>query len=212
MQEIEKGVSFVKLMNFIILAGLFIIQSCSLAPIVSEKTARTLGSGNWELNGGASPAYNAWVGRGVSDNLDLNFSVESQIGTVFSLGAKYAFAQGNEGLSFSLMGGAFYGANSTGYYAGPVVSVKNGWFEVYGLAKYNQVSWDGTSETTDEDTIFNFSLDQSVDFNYWMGVAGLNFWFSDGFALNVNGKKILGSDTSDDGDGIIPSVNLMFRF
>ena len=187
-------------------------QGCSLAPIVSEKTARTLGSGNWEINTGISPAYNAWIGRGVTENIDLNLSVESQIGTVFSLGGKFSFIQNLEGLSLSAMGGFFTGTNSTGYYAGPVISYKAGWFELYGLAKYNNVSWEATNDTADDDVLFDFSLSQNVDFDYWMAVIGTNFWFSDGFGLNINGKKFLSSDTSSKGDEIVPSANLLFRF
>ncbi|MAW07036.1 MAG: hypothetical protein CME61_02010 [Halobacteriovoraceae bacterium] len=198
--------------GFLLFIIIFAFQGCSLAPIVSEKTARTLGSGNWEINTGLSPAYNAWLGRGITENFDLNIAVESQIGTVFSFGGKFSFLQNPEGLSISAMGGFFTGTNSTGYYAGPIVSYKSGWVELYALAKYNNVSWEATSDTADDDVLFDFSLSQSVDFNYWVAVVGANFWFSDGFGLNINGKKFLSSDTSSKGDEIIPSANLLFRF
>ena len=198
--------------GFLLFIIFFVVQGCSLAPIVSEKTARTLGSGNWEINTGLSPAYNAWLGRGITENFDLNLAVESQIGTVFSFGGKFSFLQNPEGLSISAMGGFFTGTNSTGYYAGPIVSHKNGWVELYGLAKYNNVSWEATSDTADDDVLFDFSLSQSVDFNYWVAVLGANFWFSDGFGLNINGKKFLSSDTSSKGDEVIPSANILFRF
>ena len=198
--------------NFVFLMIFFIIQGCSLAPIVSEKTARTLGSENWEINTGVSPAYNAWIGRGITENLDFNFNVESQIGTVFSLGGKFSFIQNPEGLSLAAMGGFFKGANSTGYYAGPIFSYKAGWLELYVLAKYNNVSWEATSDTADDDVLFDFSLNKNVDFDYWMAVAGANFWISEAVGLNINGKKFLSSDTSSKGDEIVPSANFLFRF
>ena len=84
---------------------LIFIAGCSLAPVVSEKTARTLGDGNWETNVGLSPAPNLTIGRGFGDSFDLHISYESQLVPLLELGGKFSFVQNKQGLSFSIFGG-----------------------------------------------------------------------------------------------------------
>ena len=199
-------------MKNIILLCVFICSACSLAPVVSEKTARTLGNGNWETNVGLSPAANITIGRGFGNNFDLHFSYENQLVPLVEVGGKFALFQNKEGLSFSLFGGGFSAGNSTGYYAGPIVSMKKGWFEFYTLAKYNNVTWKADDSTEADDSVFDFSLSEDQNFDYWLAVIGVNFWFSDGFGLNLNGKKFFMDNASDDGDRLIPSAHFLFRF
>tara|TARA_B100000925_G_scaffold262107_1_gene219226 strand:+ start:14291 stop:14893 length:603 start_codon:yes stop_codon:yes gene_type:complete len=197
----------------IILIVLLFCGACSLAPVVSEKTARTLGDGNWETNVGMSPAVSVTVGRGFGESLDLHFSYESQIVPIVEVGGKFSIIQNNEGLSFSLFGGGFTdGGSSSGYYAGPVVSFKKNWIEFYGLAKYNNVTWEADASTDDDDSVFNFNLSINQNFDYWLAVAGVNFWFNEGFGLNINGKRFFIDDASEDGERIIPSLHLLFRY
>ena len=106
-------------MEKIFLIVFLFCSACSLAPVVSEKTARTLGDGNWETNVGMSPAVSVTVGRGFGERFDLHFSYESQIVPIVEVGGKFSILQNNDGLSFSLFGGGFTdGGSSSGYYAG----------------------------------------------------------------------------------------------
>jgi len=202
-------------MNSKLLLLIFVItlSSCSLAPVVSEKTARSLGGGNWETNVGLSPALNLTVGRGFGDNFDLHVSVESQIVSLVDVGAKYAILNNREGLSLAVFGGAFSDvANSSGYYAGPILSYKSGWFELYTLSKYNNVTWKADESTENDDSVFDFKLTEDQTFNYWQAVVGMNLWFADGFGINVNGKKLFIENSSEDGDELIPSLHFLFRY
>lgn len=202
--------NFGRILFFILL---FNFVSCSLAPVVSEKTARTLGHGNWETNIGLSPAPSITIGRGFGDSFDLHFSYESQLVPLVEVGGKFALAQNKEGLSLAVFGGGFTdGNNSTGYYAGPIFSMKNGWFEFYALGKYNSVTWTADASTEVEDSVFNFSLTEDQTFDYWLATIGINLWFNDGFGLNINGKKFFLDNASDEGDKLIPSAHFLFRF
>ena len=190
-----------------------LLASCSLAPVVSEKTARTLGDGNWELNSGLSPAANIFLGRGFGDHFDLHVSYENQLASLLEVGGKFALTQAKKGFSFAVFGGGFMGGgNSSGYYAGPILSIKHGWFELYTLGKYNKVNWKADESANDDDSIFNFSLGEDVEFDYWMAVVGVNFWFSKEFGININGKKFFLENSSDEGDKLIPSAHFLFRF
>lgn len=200
-------------MKVLSLVLLFIFGACSLAPVVSEKTARTLGDGNWETNLGLSPAVSLTVGRGFGSNVDLHISYESQIIPIIEIGGKFALINNKDGIAFSLFGGGFTdGANSSGYYLGPVVSYKKDWIEFYGLAKYNNVTWEADASTDDDDSVFDFNLSINQNFDYWLAVAGVNFWFDEAFGLNINGKRFFIDETSDEGEKIIPSIHLMYRY
>ena len=80
------------------------------------------------------------------------------------------------------------------------------------LGKYNNVTWKANSSTEADDSIFDFSLDADENFDYWLGVIGVNFWFTDGFGLNVNGKKFFVDNASEDGNKFIPSVHMLYRY
>jgi len=204
------------------LFSIVLFSSCSLAPFTSTKTARSLGKGTWEIDAGISPAYSFSASRGLSHKFDLGLTIEGQVGApVFALNGKYAFInKQNEGFSLSGFGGAFSGAgaDSYGYYLGPVFSYKVKWFEPYLVARYNWVKWKGVDLSTDDtDDLFVDLLDfDDTDISYMQYTFGINFWFSQTFGLNLNLKVItfFGNDVeADDQSGVAtPGVALLLRF
>ena len=199
--------------NVFCVLWLSFLFGCSLAPVVSEKTARTLGDGNWETNVGLSPAPSITIGRGFGESVDLHLSIESQIVPLIDIGGKFSITQRKEGVSFSIFAGGFSDtSSSSGFYAGPIISLKSKWFEVYALGKYNNVTWKASEKEQAKDSVFDFSLNSDQNFDYWLAVVGINLWFNDGVGLNLNAKKFLIKNTSDDGDNILPSLHLLMRY
>ena len=193
----------------------FSIVSCSFAPFNSAKTARSLGKDKWGVDAGLSAAPYISISQGMSENFDLWASGELQFGTVLALGGKYAFRNNIDGLSIAGEGALFYAfdaANSRGYYLGPIISYKAGWFEPYISARYNWVKWDFAELTSEEqdDIFFDFFVFEQ-DFDYFQGTVGFNFWFNENVALNINGKylKLIGVDGSE--AEWMPGISLIFR-
>ena len=99
--------------NCLCLAALLIaICSCSLAPLSSTKTARSLGAGGWEVSAGLSPVPAFSLGRGITENLDFGLLMETQFRFLGALWAKYAFRSTDDGFSISLYGGPLLFAKS----------------------------------------------------------------------------------------------------
>ena len=182
--------------------------SCSIAPFKTPKTARPLGEGNWDIDVGASPAYYLTVNRGFSENLDVGLTLESQFGMNFELSGKYTFVnEGEEGYSLALFGGLYtgsiWGGSNSGLRLGPVLSYKSGWWEPYLVLTYNVGEWhweaktkETSEDSKDDDTFFNiddFYPEQGKIASYFYAqfALGSNFWFTEGFAFNINFKYLV---------------------
>ena len=108
--------------GFLLFIIIFAFQGCSLAPIVSEKTARTLGSGNWEKTQGYLPLIMPNILN--SENFDLNLAVESQTPGLYLVSGESSHSYKLR-RSFNIRNGWFFYRNQyPGYYAGPIVSYK----------------------------------------------------------------------------------------
>ena len=148
-------------------------------------------------------------------------TIEGQAFPVLGLSGKYAFLnKQEEGFSLSGFGGVFLGydvVESSGYYVGPVFSYKIGWFEPYLVARYNWLKWKGQDLSSDkrDDLFVDLLSFEDVELSYMQYTLGFNFWFSKGFALNLNAKyfTFFGNDVeSDDETNILPGLAFMWRF
>ena len=210
---------------FVFLPVLFLI-SCSIAPLTTPKTARTLGRGHWEIDTGFSPTYFS-AHRGFSKNFDVGLTIESQIGLAFELSGKYALLNRSEqGTSFAIFGGVFSGSSLRGRSSvlrlGPILSYKMNWWEPYVIVTYNRGQWEWGGLTEYSGSRMNNFIDlndlqldrgETFSYSYIQYSLGSNFWFTKGFAFTFNVKHLsfLGDDIKG-GKGIAPAVGFIWRF
>ena len=173
---------------------------------------------NWEINTGFSPAPTFSFGRGFTDDFDAGMILEQQLFTQLALWTKYAFINsGDNGVSLAGYGGVFQAfdfGSSKGFFIGPIVSYKKDWFETYFITRYNYVTWNlGAITPDDRDDVFINQIDwASGSFTYLQGTLGVNFWFSEGFGLNINAQYFKFLELEAETDEIIPGIELMWRF
>jgi len=199
---------------------ILILSSCSIAPLSSTKTARSLGKGKWEIDTGSSLASYFSVSRGFTDNFDARATLEYQAFNVFALSGKYSFInREDEGLSFAAIAGGYVGIDtvkSTGFYLGPVLSYKVKWFEPFLILRYNTFEWEGVDLSSDQRDSFLFDLINfdKADGSYFQYTLGFNFWFTPKFALSLNAKFLhfLDDDIIEGSDSRVwPGLGLVWR-
>lgn len=206
-------------MKSLALMGIVLLTSaCSMAPYTSPKTARALGQGNWEVSTGLSPAFNVSAAVGVHEKVEVGVLLEQQFFTETAVWGKFtALDFKDDGPSVAFYGGGFLAVDASGtdgYFLGPIVSFKKDWFEMYLVARYNKVNWE-TAEITLEDQndadllYFDWSAGST---QYYQYVLGINFWFTQKFALNISAQywQFIGSDAEQ--ESIEPGVELVWRF
>ncbi len=198
---------------------ILVISSCSFAPVTNTKTARSIGDGNYEMTAGLSPAASFAMGVGVSDNFDLGLTIEQQLLPLLGIWGKYSLFNNNNdnAISLAAYGGVFFGENvvdTYGSFAGPVLSYKYGWFEVYTSIIYNIVRWeDGELDFEGDDDSFLDGISWNGDsVSYLQFTFGINLWFSDSFGLAVSGKHFMAIGSESQGFGTMPGVELIWRF
>ena len=204
-------------MNKFLLPLILIFTSCSFAPLTSTKTARSLGEGKWEVSTGFSPALNVNVGKGITEKVDAGIIVEQQFSPVVALWGKYSFSTSAEDSAFAAYGGVFKGSgtsDSSGFFFGPVASYKKKWFEIYFLPVFNYVKWEAGSLTLEDqdDSFFDEINWQSSSLKYMQYTLGVNFWFTEGFALNISGKTWSFFDDNVKSEGISPGLEFIWNF
>lgn len=193
---------------FLLLA---VIAGCSIAPMMTTRNARTLGEGGNKMQvSPALPVLGVSYERGLTENWDMGLAAELQLGSVYSAFTKYAFINTEDGFSLAMSGGGFYGSSiadvkSRGFYAGPVVSWRKDWFEVFLFPRYNYVHWQGfdieQDESETDDLAFDLKPnDSSYSFRYLQVDLGFNFYTNARFNLGVGASYIYFLD-SDDVDG-----------
>ncbi|MBT7768174.1 MAG: hypothetical protein HN730_13535, partial [Bdellovibrionales bacterium] len=184
----------------------------------STKTARTLGDKNYEITTGLSPAPSFVLGRGFADNFDAGILIEKQFTPQLSLWGKYAFKNGaDREFSFATYGGIFQAIDFTttkGLFLAPIVSYQVGWFEIYLVPRYNYVHWDAGKLNSDksDDSILDNVEWESESFSYYQLTLGVNFWFSQGFGLNLTGQYWYLPSTDAEMKEVIPGIELLWRF
>lgn len=190
------------------LLTLTLLASCSIAPMMTTRTARTLGEGNNKMQvSPGTPVLGVSYERGLSENWDMGLAAELQLGAVYSAFTKYALINSDDGVSLALSGGGFYGSsiadvNSRGFYAGPLLSWRKDWFEVFFFPRYNYVHWDGFDIEADESETDDLAFDiepsgTSYNFRYMQFNLGFNFYTNPRFNLGVGASYIYFLDSSD---------------
>jgi hypothetical protein len=182
---------------------LALLASGCLAPLSSNFTARSLGPGKVEVDGGvltlsgALPACKIAVG--LLSNFDLGFQMESASLGVFG---KYSFVNNRE-RGFSVAGVLGVGAVASGSYAygGPVLSYKSKSLEPYFVARLNYVHY-GRSEDTFSDVHW-----EAGTYTYFQFTLGTIFWVTGNIGLDIEGSAFAGKlGLEDFGDFAVPSV------
>lgn len=183
--------------SMMLVSLLAIFAGCSVAPMNTATTARTLGADQNQFTG-SFPIFGLKYERGINDSFDVGAGIENQMGAVFHAFGKYNFEnKGEKGLSTAAIFGAGYGdgiGKSKSAYLGPIVSYRDNSFEAFATYKLNAVRWDyaGLSSDDKDDLISIPSVKESfvyheVDFGIslveekWMAtVGGKIFFFPEG--------------------------------
>lgn len=208
-------------MKLFILFSLMFSGSCALAPMMSHRSAQTIGKDNNRIQ--ANPGISVLgvsYERGISENWDLGASLEQQLGYVTSVFSKYALINQDQGLSWSLSGGGFAGSsivNTTGGYAGTVLSWKKDKIELFVFPRLNHVNWHGTNLTKDQqDDIFVDIVNSASDItiNYVQVSFGLNFYSSGAFNMGFGASyfNFLDSGSVSSSDAWLPEIMLGWNF
>ncbi|MBY0517118.1 MAG: hypothetical protein K2P81_09430 [Bacteriovoracaceae bacterium] len=207
--------------KFLFLTLLMLTGACSLAPMMTTRSAKTLGSGNNRIQASPYvPVAGVTYERGVSDNIDLGASLELQFGPVYSAFGKYAFINQDEGFSLAASGGGFAGngiVNSSGAYAGPIVSWRKGGFETFLFSRFNHVKWGKADLSSDNNDQLAIDIKNSlgnITFNYLQFDLGFNFYTNPRFmlGLGVSYLKMLESKHTDNSGVFIPEFMIGFNF
>lgn len=195
------------------------MSGCAVAPLLTQKSGRSLGKNNWVTELSVLPSLGASLNYGVTEDLDIGVLIESQLGTVYSLYGKYSFVNNEKKWSVALGGGAFMGVGfgeSSGFFLGPIVSYKADSVEPYLNLRYNYVSWKPGILTSDEQSDSLIKLSDwlsDINFSYVQADFGINFWVSEKFAITPNGKAwIFFDDEVSTTSGIIPGISFLIKF
>lgn len=170
---------------------LALLATGCLAPLSNSFTARSLGAGKIELDGGMSalvrqgdsfmlPAFAIAVG--LSSDFDLGVQMESASMGVFG---KYSLINNKE-RGFSLAGVLGAGAVASGSYAyaGPVLSYKSKAVEPYFVGRFNYVHYG------ESDNILDM---EAGNYTYVQFTLGSIFWLNPSVGLNIEGSAFAGN-------------------
>lgn len=188
---------------------LMVISGCSLAPMNTVSTARSLGEdeNNFKFS---LPVPGMQYERGIKKNWDVGAGLEYQLGPVFNLYTKYAFINhAEDGLSLAGLLGGGYGTSigkSRSVYFGPVISYRFNWFEPFFVYRKNYVKWSNDITPGQLDDLLSF-IPRIDSFHYDQFDMGINFagkkWSS------AIGFKIFRFKTRGSG---IPFIDLGYTF
>ncbi len=220
------------LVRSLFLLSFFLLTSCAL-PAVSPHSARTLGNGNWQLQGGLFP-HNFSLTRGFGENFNLGLTLEATSASVAGLRTQYAFVNNKEkGFSFAGYLEGFRTLESPyqqGGHGGPVLSYKSGAFEPYLVGSYRFVYWGKNgcekakrgSTKVDKDNPFKNFFETLIDevigdtckkgsYDYGVATLGLNVWVLRDVGINLFAHYIY-LDFLDDPHLVLPGAGLLVRF
>jgi hypothetical protein len=191
----------------------FLASACSLAPLQSGETGRSLGEKHAHLDAGATGvsgsngiAVNAKFAYGISQNFDVGIQYDF-IG--MGILAKYSLINHQDkGFSLATLGGAgtdIFGFGSSYIYIGPAVSYLMDWWEPYIVARFNQVTIGAFSSNS-------IKVTERTTFNYLQGSVGSFFWFTKTFGLGLEYNTFFNSEQIQfSGSGLF-SARLALRF
>ncbi|WP_286718173.1 hypothetical protein [Thalassolituus sp. UBA2009] len=154
------------------------LSACSVAPLTTPTSARSLGKGNVQLSAYVAPATSVSFAAALGENTDAGVAIEQQITINQSIWIKHSLLNQAQGWSVAGLAGLFSAtdlANSKGFYLGPLFSYSKGKAEWYGNLRYNRVYWDGPDNLSSEDKDdlwFDIVSDSSV-YSYWQADVGM---------------------------------------
>jgi hypothetical protein len=190
---------------------LLALQSCSLAPFSSNKSARSLGPGNAQFElGSANSSYYLKLAYGASPDLDVGYVMEFGGFGTSGLFMKYSLVNQQLGPSHALELGYGGSDTSTYYYAGLISSLAfNEYFELF----INPRLVRATTDEKDVDlgkTVGNVTVNDE-DLTYLYLSTGMNIWISKSFGISIYSLYLKGDDieTKDD---FTTAATAMFRF
>lgn len=190
---------------------LFLFASCSLAPLNTSNSGRSLGKDQNQLKLTGSP-LGALYERGLTDNLDLGLGIENQIGFVFSGHAKYSFTGHKDGFGFALLAGGGYEkafAQTKSVFAGPIFSYRTNSVEFFTTIRGVYIDWDFRKISADErndviDIFFDkFGKQHAI---YAQTDVGVTF-IGESMDLTLGAKALTKSSTS-----VIPMIDVALKF
>lgn len=187
-----------------------ILAGCSVAPINTATTARTLGTDKNQVTG-SYPVLGVKYERGINDRFDLGFGIENQSGALFHVFGKYNFEnKPDQGISVSGIAGAGYGSgigDSKSAYLGPIISYKGELVEVFGSYKFNFVHWNFDGITPDnKDDLFAVPASES-NFIYHEFDFGINI-VEEVWSASVGGRIFIFPNTTS----ALPFLDIGYKF
>lgn len=202
--------------NLNILLPLLLLASCAFAPMNSSKTARAIAPKTTQVDFGFSPFPYATVASGLVDRVTVSGSVEQQLFPLIAGAIKYSFSEKQDGLSFAVEGGASLGmgiVKSYSGFAGPILSWRKDWFELYLYPKYNYVHFDKiTLSDADRDDLFLNEVDPG-SISYLLTSLGTTLWIKETVGLNIEVKHFaLLTKPGEVKHDLIPSIGMMIAF
>jgi hypothetical protein len=209
-------------MKFVPIFILVLICGCSLAPISTPRSAQSLGKNKNKIEVmPIIPVLGFNYQRGISENLDLGFSIEQQLAPVASGFFKYSFINQPQDFSLASTGGLFYGSgivNTKGLHLGLITSYRKKWFEAFLYPRYNHLQWDGSNLTSDQEDslvidIINYTSKMTIQ--YAQIDIGFNFYTSSVFNFGFGASYLyfLSVEHIDQQGGTwIPEIFLGWKF
>jgi hypothetical protein len=197
--------------QLLILFTFVMIQSCSIAPFSSNKSAKSYGPGNAQFEiGRANSSHYLKIGYGATPNLDVGYVTEfGGIGTS-GLFLKYSMVNNQIGVSHAAELG-YGGSESSSYtYIGLISSVAfNEYFELFINPRIVQAS------TDDKDVELNDAVGNVIvtdeDLTYLYLSSGMNLWFTNTFGLSLYTIYLKGDGLETEED-FSSAATAMFRF
>jgi hypothetical protein len=199
-------------MKFITLLFIILImQSCSIAPLSSNKSGRSYGPGNTQFEmGSVNSSYYLKLGFGATKDLDIGYVMEfGGLGTS-GIFMKYSMLNQKVGPSHALEFG--YGGTDTSnyYYAGLVSSLAfNEYFEVFINPRLVKATTDDTDISFGEATGNVIVTEEELAYLYVS--TGMNIWISDTFGLSIYTLYLTG-DGLETEENFTSAATAMFRF
>ena len=195
-----------------ILNSLSPLTSCAVAPFATEHTAVPLGQGNNAIDFGLSPALYTQYSRGVTNQLDLGFGAEIQLGySLFGWG-KYSLLRQSKKqyVSVACVAGLGMGLsiiNTTFVYLGPIISRRVNEHEFYIHPRFNHLRYGRQSGAETSKDGFDI---EGGSFNYLQLSAGYQYFFREGFAFGLSG--LMFPPAPGGAWSIAPGLNFLTRF
>lgn len=148
--------------------------SCAVAPINNTTTARSVGKDANQLKINVA-VPGVMYERGLTEDWDLGVGLEIQTELILNLYTKYALINNQEGgFSVAGIGGVGLADDTKSVYAGPVLSWRHDWFEMFTVARLNYVSWENHLSSDDKVDLFSF-IPEKAKFFYTQLDVGVSY-------------------------------------